>query len=158
MVISGHLIAPKGFWELPIDKKKRICNGCGPSGWQAKLVPDSLFGVSLVECCNIHDYMYTVGEDIEDKEWADFIFYYNLYNTVMAGKKSPLRWLRVKLIWRYFKAVENHGYRAFFNKIERNLEKPKDVLNYVKRQLQVRKDFRLPTPPPQENLPQKDPQ
>jgi len=41
---------------------KFLPNGCGPSGWFGKLVPDEIGGANFDDCCDIHDLGYHVGK------------------------------------------------------------------------------------------------
>lgn len=50
---------------------KAECDGCG-SGWNKKLVPDTIYGLSIKEACCPHDHRYGVGGTQEDKDIADF--------------------------------------------------------------------------------------
>lgn len=49
--------------ELTPEDKARIVNGCGPSGWKIKIVPDNILGVSIYEPCCRHDMGYFLGKD-----------------------------------------------------------------------------------------------
>jgi len=98
-------------------------NGCGPAGWKGKLVPDTIYGISIREACKIHDYMYEVGESYNDKVYADDMFFTNLLATVENEAKWWNRWLntlRRKRAWIYFKAVVHGGEDAFNDKVRDN--------------------------------------
>jgi len=55
---------PKGWDLLNEAQKMVICNGCG--GKMLK-VPDKILGLDIKLVCNIHDFMYAMGETEEDK-------------------------------------------------------------------------------------------
>jgi len=38
---QGLIHAPKGYWDMTPEQKKKRCNGCGPKPFQG-LVPDRL--------------------------------------------------------------------------------------------------------------------
>lgn len=49
---------------------KAECDGCG-SGWNKKLVPDTIYRLPIREACCPHDHRYEVGGTQEDKDIAD---------------------------------------------------------------------------------------
>lgn len=77
-----ELYAPKEYWKLSFESKREICNSCGASSALFDFVPDNIYGLDISECCNIHDYMYHIGETIEDKFEADRVFLNNLIRIV----------------------------------------------------------------------------
>ena len=91
-------------------------NGCG-SGWNAPLVPDTIYFVSIKECCKYHDYAYSVGTTLEDKEKADREFLNNMTRVIKSIDKwyYPTR----LALWRaknYYHMVKWFGGAAFFDK------------------------------------------
>ena len=105
---------------------KNLANGCGPSGWKEKLVPDSILGCRVEEACTIHDIQYLEGEDISAKDSADRSFLNNLIRLIRARTttwlaKKLLLGPRLKLAWVYYQAVHRYGGAAFWDKC-----KPKD--------------------------------
>ena len=112
--MTAKLYAPEEYWRLEESYKKVICNGAGPRdfGW---LVPDTLWGLSITEAANIHDYMYHVGKTDEDKKAADRTFLNNMLRLIDAG--SSWRWLRKRRRARaffYFQMVYKYGGPAFW--------------------------------------------
>ena len=104
------LYAPESY--NAIERQK--CNGCG-SGWNVKLIPDSLLGCDITEACNIHDYMYTIGQTIQDKESADRTFLNNMTRIVIAyGGNWFMRNLRLAMAKRYYNAVKYYGGDAYW--------------------------------------------
>ena len=104
------LYAPESY--NAIERQK--CNGCG-SGWNIKLIPDSLLGCDITEACNIHDYMYTIGQAIQDKESADRTFLNNMTRIVIAyGGNWFMQNLRLAMAKRYYNAVRYYGGDAFW--------------------------------------------
>ena len=96
-----ELIIPRGY------KKNPNCNGCG-TDWNAKLIPDTIYLVSIREACCIHDYMYSVGKTADYKKKADNIFLQNMYKiiennnkwyypTFLAKRRARTYYLSVKL-------------------------------------------------------------
>lgn len=101
------LIKPNGYL-------KSGCNGCG-TGWSEKLVPDTIYFMSIEEACCVHDYMYAVGSTQADKEAADHTFLDNML-VLIANNHSwyyPTMLARHRAIT-YFDAVCRAGDKAFW--------------------------------------------
>lgn len=109
------LYAPESYWTLPPDLKRALTNGCGPSGWLNKLVPDTMWGLVITPVCNIHDYQYAIGRTIEEKEEADRVFLNNLIRWIDANTTNGiLRRLRYHRAYAYYQAVKLHGGVAYW--------------------------------------------
>jgi hypothetical protein len=109
------LYAPGLYWALSPEGKADICNGCGTKGF-TWLVPDSMYGLDISEACNIHDFMYVVGVDEEDRAEADRVFKNNLFRIIEAKSK----WAIIKILRRrravtYYQAVRMFGGPPFWN-------------------------------------------
>lgn len=111
-----NLLVPKAYLESRQSELDEITNGCGPAGWKVDLVPDSMYGLSIAEACNIHDFSYYIGETTEDKEFADKAFLENL-NTIIDNKGGNrlIVWLRKRRAKTYYLAVSKFGDDAFKN-------------------------------------------
>ena len=109
------LWAPVEYKKLSSCDKDRICNGCGSKGLGGIIVPDTLWGLSIEEACDIHDFMYARGKTIEDKKEADRVFLNNMQR-IIAAKKSYaiLTWLRRRRAKTYYEAVKYFGGPAFW--------------------------------------------
>lgn len=124
---SVELFAPAQYWRLKKEEPdllKQIVNKCGPSGWLIDLVPDSILGLDIGEVCDIHDFMFSIGETHEDMLEANDVFKNNLMRWVTGNTKW--RWLRrrrLKIAEGYVKAVELWGGPAFW----RGKNKPEEV-------------------------------
>jgi len=97
------------YLEADDELKQKHCNGCGPDGLLGKIVPGHLAGTDITEACNIHDWMYSEGDD---KQKADLYFLANMVMICAKGSKwlFPLRvWLATK----YFLAVHYGGEEYF---------------------------------------------
>lgn len=113
-----HLYAPPSYWRA---RKKGIINqyvdgGCGPGKFGDKLIPDKILGVDVRPACEIHDWMYMMGESQEDKDKADRVFRNNMVRLIMAHPARP-RWLRRLRLWlahKYYMAVHRYGGPAFW--------------------------------------------
>lgn len=109
------LFAPPGYWTLSETDHRKTCNGCGAKGLCGYLVPDTIWGLRITEACNIHDYMYSIGKTIADKEVADRVFFNNMLRIIDAN--TPWNWLkrlRVRRAKIYYKAVVEIGGPAFW--------------------------------------------
>lgn len=109
------LFAPESFWQAPISERRQVCNGCGSKGWSNLLVPDYMWGISIREACDIHDWMYQEGQELEDKLRADRVFLNNLLRLIDARSKSRvLKFLRRRRARTYYLAVKYFGGDAFW--------------------------------------------
>lgn len=109
------LQAPRSYVEADKELRARHCNGCGPKGILAGIVPDTMYGLNISEACNIHDWMYTFGTTLEDKIRADRMFLDNLVRLIHnAGGWSILRRLRRQRARTYYAAVKHFGGPAFW--------------------------------------------
>ena len=110
------LFAPPAYWRTSKKALDTIAGGCGPGGRGDWLVPDTMYGLSVKPACKIHDWMYFMGETIEDKKEADRVFLNNMLRIVVAVTKWwILRKLRIWRAYTYYKAVKQFGGPAFWN-------------------------------------------
>ena len=113
--MKALLFAPEAYWKLTPEQKARIVNGCGPGRFGSKLVPDRLWGLSILAACEIHDYMYAVGETIEDKDEADRVFLNNMLRLIdKAGGRWIIKAMRRHAAVKYYRAVADFGGIAFW--------------------------------------------
>lgn len=109
----SQLIYPTGYWNVSEEYREKNCNGCGTAGWKGAIVPDTMYGLSIVEACNIHDVAYSLGRTLQDKIAADLDFYENLKIIIAENSNWFTRKLRnVRAYW-YYKAVAVAGKKAF---------------------------------------------
>ena len=99
------LIAPEKYWLLKPEAKKKYCNGAGPKHF-GFLVPDTLYGLSITECANIHDYMYAMPEF--SRSLCDEIFLKNMVAKAKAAG-SWLKKLRIARAHTYYYSVRAFG-------------------------------------------------
>jgi len=115
---SSGLYAPKSFLEAHDIVKAEICNGAGPKGY-GWIVFDTMYGLSVTEAADIHDWMYYMGVDITDKEEADRVFLNNMNRIIETKTKWKwLRWLRKERAAKYYYAVKWFGGPAFWENKE----------------------------------------
>lgn len=109
------LFAPPEYWQLSDAQRKDICNGCGTKGLCGILVPDTIYGLRITAACDIHDFMYSVGETLEDKEAADRVFLNNLLRIIDTQTSwNILKRLRARRAMIYYRAVVEFGGPAFW--------------------------------------------
>ena len=85
-------------------------NGCGPQGLVGKIIPDSLFGVSVLEACNFHDRTYSKGGNAKKRRIADKKFLADMLMKVEKQSQSKvLKALRKTQAYLYFWSVRIFG-------------------------------------------------
>jgi len=109
-----RFVSPKSYKLASKAKRKQVCNGCGPKGYDW-FVPDNLLGIDITECCNIHDWMYKCGKSNWERNWADMMFYINMRIAINFPKNTwkRLREYRFELAIFYYTMVKKHGGDAF---------------------------------------------
>lgn len=112
------LYAPITYWQSPESEKKKVCNGCGAK--DGINVPDTLYGLSITEACNIHDWMYKEGKTKVDKLFADAIFRMNISIIIDANSNFLTALLRHSRASTYYTAVARWGESAFWSNKELN--------------------------------------
>ena len=93
--IQKGLRAPLDYYEASKEERDEIINRCGPDGFLNKFIPDHLFGLSIAEVCNIHDWEFSKARSQKDLKRADLNFKNNLM--WLINKKSSngtLKFLR----------------------------------------------------------------
>ena len=109
------LFAPENYVLASLAVRAQVVNGCGPGGWKVDIIPDTIYGLNVSEACNIHDWMYTTGETLADKEEADRVFLNNILRLIDAADSIwLLRKLRRIRAREYFEAVSHFGGPAFW--------------------------------------------
>lgn len=109
-----QLYAPELYWSLAPETKKEICNGCGSAHAKFDFVPMYIYFLCITDACNIHDYMYHVGETLADKEEADRVFLNNMLRLIEAGT-GWLKIFRRRRALKYYEAVTAFGGPAFWS-------------------------------------------
>jgi hypothetical protein len=113
--LAAQLYAPPNYVVASPAVRALIANGCGPGGWKLDLVPDHIWFLDISEACNIHDWMYTFGNTLADKDEADRVLLNNCLRLVdAAGGCWLLRCLRRHRVRIYFEAVHIFGGPAFW--------------------------------------------
>ena len=110
-----QLYAPESYWKISYEEHTSICNGCGAANSKIDMIPDTIYFVNISEACNIHDYMYYIGETINDKKNADMIFLENLLTiTNTESSNGFMKWLRRRRAIKYYLAVKYFGNSAYW--------------------------------------------
>jgi hypothetical protein len=114
---GAFLDAPEEYWSLSGDAKEKVCNGCGAKGGIP--VPDTIWGLDVSECCNIHDLGYAMGRTIEDKDSADRTFLNNMLRTLEVATDNGqlfglIKHFRRSRIKAYYETVHFYGGPSFW--------------------------------------------
>lgn len=114
-VTNNLLFAPDSYWLSDPKIKEQVVNGCGPGGWKFDIIPDSIFFLSIHDACDIHDWMYTIGQTNADKDEADRVFLNNCLRLINeAGGCSLVKYIRRIKAKEYYEAVHLFGGPAFW--------------------------------------------
>ena len=108
-----QLYTPTSYLNASEAVRQAVVNGCGTGGWKACLIPDTLWGMSISEACNIHDWMYYAGSSIKDKEEADRVFLNNMLRLI-DDSCWVMKRLRRNRAYAYYLAVKMFGGPAFW--------------------------------------------
>ena len=103
------LWAPEGFWaslrfQPTIHTCIGGCNGCGTA--KSFWVPDTIWGLLVTVCCNIHDWMCGLAETTDDREWCDKVFFQNLCAFIRRESNCLMRYPRLQRALLYFRGVQ----------------------------------------------------
>lgn len=116
LAAQGILYAPASFLATPVSQLNEVCNGCGSARAKFDFIPDRIYGTDISSACHIHDWMYSEGRSIEDKEEADRVFLNNLCRLIQRDK---YKWYKPTCLQRarakeYYLAVKYFGGSAFW--------------------------------------------
>ena len=111
------LAAPPSYWKADDEDHNAVCNGCGAQGAKFDFVPDSIYGLPIGEACNVHDWMYMLGQSEGDRASADMVMLNNLMRLIERDKSFTgrvLRLFRRRRALKYYEAVRAFGGPAFW--------------------------------------------
>ncbi len=91
-----------------------ICNGCGAAGTKFDFVPDTIFGLSIIDACFPHDWDYHFGQSWSDKSRADLRFLNNIISIINNKSVWFLKWPRRQRALLYYNSVCDGGSKAFW--------------------------------------------
>ena len=105
-----------GYEGLSEERKATICNGAGAAGdWRSKFIPNSMWGLDLLEVFHRHDYDYHIGNTAEGKWDADINFLINCVILILRAESNiVLTYMRLARAIKYFLAVHYKGGEAFY--------------------------------------------
>jgi hypothetical protein len=115
LVNTGKLYAPQSFKYPSIKELAEVCNGCGAAGsWFRP--PSKMYGTQVVYAFHIHDWMYSKGKTIEDKEKADRVMLNNLYRLIELDSHKWYKptWLQRRRALKYYWGVKYGGGPAYW--------------------------------------------
>lgn len=113
--MSGpQLYKPTSYTSASKEEKRDICNGCGAANAKFDFVPDNIYGLSITEACQIHDWMYYKGTTNEDKIEADRIFLHNMLR-IIEHHGGFLKCLLRRRAYKYYLAVKHFGSTAYWD-------------------------------------------
>ena len=115
---SPLLYAPNSYWKATKQQKDEICNGCGAKG--GLKVPNTFYGLSIKEACNIHDWMYNEVQTFADFLFANAMFLLNLVTLILHASNWFTKILRLSRATKYFLAVALKGEDAYWVNKKRN--------------------------------------
>ena len=112
---SGVLFAPASFLKAEVEDLVKYCNGCGASdSWFRP--PERIYGTLIVYACIIHDWGYTFGLSIDEKNEDDRIFHNNMNRliTLDSHKFYKPTYLQRRRALKYYLAVKHYGGEAYW--------------------------------------------
>ena len=108
-----RLFCPLTYQRASKQERDKVCNGCGAANAKFDFVPDTIYGLNINDACNIHDWMYSKGKTIEDKQEADRVFLNNMLRIIEA-KGGFLKVFRRMRAIKYYGAVVDMGGPAYW--------------------------------------------
>jgi hypothetical protein len=120
-MMNYKLYAPKEYWDASDEEREANCNGCGSElDLSGTLVPNTMYGLNVIQACCIHDWMYAKGQTLADKLFADCMFLFNLVIIILNSSGLLLKIPRLLRATKYFIAVVRYGETSFFDNKEKN--------------------------------------
>lgn len=114
------LYAPLTYWTATEEQIQKTCNGCGAEG--GVKAPNTMWGLNIKVCCQIHDWMFAEGKTYADFLFANAVFIMNLAIVIISKSNKFIAPLRLARATKYFIAVQALGQSAFWkNKSENNI-------------------------------------
>ena len=118
LIEKPYLYAPPIWVNMTQKQRAAVVNGCGPQNARFDFVPDTIYFLSIVDACNIHDFMYHIGQTIEDKAEADRVFLNNMLRLIEREKGffgKLLKPFRRRRALKYYEMVVAYGGPAFWD-------------------------------------------
>lgn len=111
------LLCPLSMATMRMDDIMIQSNGCGREGLEARLIPDTIWGLDVTPVCRVHDIMYQQAEERArrhrdqarlkaEEAFSDGIMACNLVQLIQQRTSNKvLRWLRLRRAHKYIDAV-----------------------------------------------------
>lgn len=113
MKIKLPLYIPISFMEASKEEKAKICNGCGAK--DGMKVPGTVWFLSIVFACQVHDWMFEKGQTLGDYYFSNIMFFWNMTAIVINGSNWFTMLPRMERVLKYFIAVmTKYGKKAFW--------------------------------------------
>ena len=114
----AHIVTPRTLRKIEMEigafNPEKTYAGAG-EGWKEKIVPDTIWGISISMSAWVHDGLYSEGGEEKDRELADEIFYECMMTQIRKAtwKYSPRRLLAWRRARKYYFAVRIFGKKSF---------------------------------------------
>lgn len=111
------LLCPLSMATMRMDDIMLQSNGCGREGVEARLIPDTIWGLDVSPVCRVHDIMYQQAEErarrhreqerlTAEEAFADGVMACNLVQLIQQKTSNRLlRWLRLRRAHKYIDAI-----------------------------------------------------
>lgn len=111
------LLCPISMAMMRMDDIMLQSNGCGREGVEARLIPDTIWGLDVSPVCRVHDIMYQQAEErarrhrdqtrlTAEEAFADGVMACNLVQLIQQRTSNRLlRWLRLRRAHKYIDAI-----------------------------------------------------
>ena len=109
---AGIIFAPVSFLLATEQQLIEVCNGCGAAGSFFR-PPETIYLTDVSSTCIVHDWCYSMGKTIDDKEEADRIFLNNMIR-IFNRADTWYKYLQVRRAKKYYYAVKLFGGSAFW--------------------------------------------
>ena len=109
---ASVIFAPVSFLLATEQELVDTCNGCGADGSFFR-PPATIYFTDVSPSCIVHDWCYSKGFTIEDKDEADRVFLNNMIRLFNRDDKW-LKCLQIRRAKKYYYAVKLFGGDAYW--------------------------------------------
>ena len=109
------------YVEATEEERSAVCNGCGAKDGIS--VPNTMWGLSIKEACENHDWMFDKGITWGDFIFSNAIFLYNLTTIIINGSNFITIMPRLYRAVKYYLAVVKWGEKAYWINKDKNENK-----------------------------------
>jgi len=112
-----RLLCPISMASMRMDDIMIQSNGCGREGAEARIIPDTIWGLPIGPICRVHDIMYQQAEErarrhkdqarlTAEEHFADGVMAANLVQYInQMTRNRLLRWMRLRRAYKYVDAI-----------------------------------------------------